>query len=130
MLACTIGVGRRLATLTFVVVADRAQEHPAWAEHSEKLAEGTPEVIVGEQMRHRIVECQYHIKRSRNTRSHLAHVSHCSINNESPSVCLRCKRTTAAGEKSRATSRKPRTARGKVWVPIPHAASRIRAPRG
>src|SRR2546425_8737462 len=88
MLACTIGVGYGLATLNLVVVADRAQEHPAWAEHSEKLPEGTPEVIVGEKMRHRIVERQYHIKRSKNTRPNLAHVSHCSINNESPSVCL------------------------------------------
>src|SRR5438128_10669529 len=88
MHSCTIGVGRGLAPLNPVVVAERAQEHPAWAKHAEKLPEGTSEVIVGEQMRHRIVERQYHIKRSKNTRPNLAHVSHCSINNESPSVCL------------------------------------------
>src|SRR5256885_16794289 len=88
MLACTIGVGRGLATLNLVVVADRAQEHPAWAKHAEKLPEGTSEVIVGEQMRHRIVERQYHIKRSKNTRPNLAHVINCSIITESPSVFL------------------------------------------
>jgi len=29
-----------------------------------------------------------------------------------------CKRATAAGEESRATSRKPRATRGEVWVPM------------
>src|SRR5437660_996274 len=51
MHAYTIGVGRRLATLNFVVVADRAQEDPARSERSQKLPEGSPEVVVGEQMR-------------------------------------------------------------------------------
>jgi len=88
MLAYTIGVGRRLATLNFVVVADRAQEDPARAEGSQKLPEGRAEVVVGEQMRQRIVESQYHVKRSNNTGPDLAHVSHRGINKEPPGVCL------------------------------------------
>ena len=88
MHAYTIGVGRRLATLNFVVVADRAQEDPARTERSQKLPEGGAEVVVGEQMRHRIIESQHHIKRSRNTRPDAAHVSHGNINEESPRVCL------------------------------------------
>src|SRR5260370_25886303 len=88
MLAYTIGVDRRLATLNIVVVADRAQEDPARAERSQKLPEGCAEVVVGEQMRHRIVDGQYHIKRSKNTRRDVAHVSHCGINKESPGICL------------------------------------------
>src|SRR5438105_15887517 len=88
MHAYTIGVSRRLATLSFVVVADRAQEDPARAERSQKLPEGGAEVVVGEQMRHRIVESQDHIKRSNKTGPDLAHVRHCGINKEPPGTCL------------------------------------------
>src|SRR5258707_12247567 len=88
MLAYTVGVGRRLATLDLVVVADRAQADPARAEGSQKLPEGGAEVVVGEQMRHRIVESQYHVKRSRNARPHVAHVSHCGVNQKSSGICL------------------------------------------
>src|SRR5437762_3273588 len=97
MLTYTIGVGRRLATLNLVVVADRAQEHPARAERSQKLPEGRAEIVVGEQMRHRIVESQYHLKRSNNTGPDLAHVSHCGINKEPPGICLPLQASDGSG---------------------------------
>ena len=109
MLAYTVGVGRRFATLNCVVVADRAQDDPAWAERAQKLPEGRAEIVVGEQMRQRIVERQYHVKRSRDTRPDLAHVSHGDIDQESPGRRLSleagdCRGREVAGNQPKAPS--------------------------